>query len=246
VRELRAGDLVARFEEDASMVCASLTAGGEELLGLRGGLETYIERGKTMGIPLLHPWANRLFGWKYGEVELDPDAPGVQIDDEGEHPIHGLLHGRAAFDVVAHDETSLRARLDFGAHPEWLRSFPFPHVIEVAVHLRPDGLTHRTTLRNTGVIPVPVSFGWHPYFVTPERWEAVDDPSDLRTFTVGRVTVELLDGYEVAHLFVPPSGDIVAFEPMTAPIDALRTGAGLRHVPPGGAFTAAFRVGVHA
>lgn len=225
------------------MVCASLTVGGQELLGLRDGLDAYVERGKTMGIPLLHPWANRLFGWRYGEVELEEDAPGVRDDGEG-HPIHGLVHGTAHFEVVAHDETSLRARLDFGAHPEWLRSFPFPHVLEVAVHLRPDGMTHRTTLRNTGVAPVPVSFGWHPYFVTPERWEPVDEPSQERTFTVGRVTVELLDGYDVAHRFVPPAGDVVAFEPMTAPIDALRTGVGLRHVPPGGSFTAAFRIRV--
>ena len=58
--ELRAGALTASFEPSASMVCASLTRDGEELLGLRDGLEAYVERGKTMGIPLLHPWANRL------------------------------------------------------------------------------------------------------------------------------------------------------------------------------------------
>lgn len=241
--ELRAGPLVARFEPDASMVCSSLTADGEELLGLRDGLEAYVERGRTMGIPLLHPWANRLFGWKYGQVELDREAPGLKDDGDG-HPIHGLLHGRAAFEVVAHDETSARARLDFGAHPEWLRSFPFPHVLEIAVHLRPDGLTHRTTLTATGVVPVPVSFGWHPYLATPEPLDPVDEPSDAREHAVGRVTVELQDGYEVAHLFVPPSGDICAFEPMTAPVDALRTGRGLRHVAPGRSFSAAFRLRV--
>ncbi len=243
MRELRAGALVARFEETASMVCASLTHDGQELLGLREGLEAYVERGKTMGIPLLHPWANRLSGYAYGEVKLERDAPGVRDDGDG-HPIHGLVHGHAAFEVVAHDETSLRARLDFGAHPEWLRSFPYPHTLEVAVHLRPDGLTHRTTLTNTGVIPVPVSFGWHPYFAAPH--EPVDEPSSRTEFTVGRVTLSFLDGYTHAHLFSPPDGDIVAFEPMTAPVDALRTGIGLRHVAPGAAFSAAFRVGVSA
>jgi aldose 1-epimerase len=58
------------------------------------------------------------------------------------------------------------------------------------------------------------------------------------------VTIELVEGYDVAHLFVPPAGDIVAFEPMTAPIDALRTGVGLRHVAPGESFRATFRVSV--
>ena len=225
------------------MVTASLTADGEELLGRRDGLEAYALRGKTMGIPLLHPWANRLSGWQYGEVELDEHAPGIRDDGEG-HPIHGLLHGAAHFHVDASWANYVDAHLDFGAHPEWLRSFPFPHVLEVAIELTPEGLRHRSTLRNTGIVPCPIAFGWHPYFVTPEKLQPVDEPSDLRSYSVGRVTVELEVGYDVAHLFVPPKGDIVAFEPMTAPIDALRTGVGLRHVPPGQAFSAEFRVAV--
>jgi aldose 1-epimerase len=241
VLELRAGPLAAAFHPEASMLCSSLTSDGEELLGLRGGIEAYVERGKTMGIPLLHPWANRLSDYAYGQVELDRDAPGLRDDGEG-HPLHGLVHGRAAFDVVAHDETSLTARLDFGAHPEWLRSFPFPHVLEVSVDLEPGGLTHRTTLRNTGVIGVPVAFGWHPY-VAGEH-EPVDEPSSASSYVIGRVRMELLEGYTNAHLFSPPDEAVVAFEPMTSPVDALRTGRGLRHVAPGGSFTAAFRLAV--
>jgi aldose 1-epimerase len=40
--------------------------------------------------------------------------------------------------------------------------------------------------------------------------------------------------------------DYVAFEPMTAPADALRTGDGLREVAPGKAFTAAWTLAVAA
>jgi galactose mutarotase-like enzyme len=244
--ELRCETLAARVEPAASMVCASLTADGEELLGQRDGLDAYVERGKTMGIPLLHPWANRLFGWEYGEVKLERDAPGVRDDGEG-HPIHGLVHGRGRFEVLESSETGVRAELDFGAGaggPGLLRSFPFPHVLEVAIELAPDGLVHRTTLRNTGVVPCPVAFGWHPYFNAPERLDPVDEPSDLRSYDVGRVRIALGDGYDVAHRFVPPSGDLVAFEPMTAPIDALRTGTGLRHVAPGATFSATFAIAV--
>ena len=48
------------------MVCRSLRYDQVELLELRRGLETYAEAGKTMGIPLLYPWANRLdrFGYE--------------------------------------------------------------------------------------------------------------------------------------------------------------------------------------
>src|SRR5206468_3684204 len=57
---LEAGNLRATFAPEAGLVCCSLRDGDDELLGLRGGLEAWRERGKTMGIPFLHPWANRL------------------------------------------------------------------------------------------------------------------------------------------------------------------------------------------
>ena len=58
------GDLEARFAVGAGMVGCSLRHRGDELLGLRGGLDAYLERGKTFGLPLLYPWANRLGAWE--------------------------------------------------------------------------------------------------------------------------------------------------------------------------------------
>jgi aldose 1-epimerase len=45
---------------DAGMVGCSLSHRGEEILGQRGGLRTYVAERSTTGIPLLHPWANRV------------------------------------------------------------------------------------------------------------------------------------------------------------------------------------------
>jgi aldose 1-epimerase len=71
-----AGGMEAAFVPSAGMVGCSLRHRGEELLGQRGGLRTYIEEHSTMGIPLLHPWANRLDGLRYATggrtVTLDP------------------------------------------------------------------------------------------------------------------------------------------------------------------------------
>lgn len=50
--------------------------------------------------------------------------------------------------------------------------------------------------------------------------------------------------YPVGHLWAPAGEDFVAWEPMTAPTNALVTGEGLRFVPPGGSFTARFLVTV--
>ena len=268
--ELHAGDLVAAFAPEASLVCASLEQAGHELLGQRGGLEAWRAKGKTFGIPLLHPWANRLGAWSYDGVELPRDSPFIRPDEHG-MPIHGLLHGATTWDVLTARADRLTARYDFGADACRLPLFPFPHVLEVDAVLDPAGLTHRTRLVATGEVAVPVAFGWHPYLVLPgvprADWElrcslggVADGPLGDRTFDDGfggaagsacalegggrRVGVTFLDGYTHAQLFAPPGEDLVAFEPMTAPAGALRTGEGLRHVAPGDVFEAAFRVDV--
>ena len=42
------------------MIGVSLTDSDVQLLGQRRGLDAYVADGKTMGIPILYPWANRL------------------------------------------------------------------------------------------------------------------------------------------------------------------------------------------
>src|SRR6201992_3532288 len=74
------GGLVAVFVPAAGMICCSLKHRGEELLGQRGGLRAYVDHYSTMGIPFLHPWANRLGGDRFElagrQVHLTlPDLP---------------------------------------------------------------------------------------------------------------------------------------------------------------------------
>ena len=52
--------LSAVYIPGAGMLATSLSDGGIELLGQRRGLDAYVSAGKTMGVPLLYPWANRL------------------------------------------------------------------------------------------------------------------------------------------------------------------------------------------
>src|SRR5215210_6655886 len=115
------------------MVGCSLKHAGQELLGHRGGLARYEATGSTMGIPLLHPWANRLADLRYSvgdrTVEIDPDSPVIRTDPNG-LPIHGVVNASPYWELlgtVADDSSArLSARLDFGAHPELLEAFPFP------------------------------------------------------------------------------------------------------------------------
>lgn len=81
---------------------------------------------------------------------------------------------------------------------------------------------------------------------------ALDDGYELperpRPFTVsaaGRTLgVEFLEGYTHAQVYAPSDQDLICFEPMTAPADALRSHEGLRLAAPGEAFSAGFRITV--
>jgi galactose mutarotase-like enzyme len=169
---LSAGDLTATFLPGLGMLGTSLTRAGAEYLSLSAGIDGYAA-GHTTGLPLLAPWANRLDGDQYRVGTLTVDlagAPRVHRDANG-LPIHGTLTADTGWELVrvATDPRSavLVGRLDVGARPDLLESFPFPHELSVEYRLDPVGLTVATTVRATGRRRVPVSFGWHPYLRLP-------------------------------------------------------------------------------
>jgi galactose mutarotase-like enzyme len=114
------------------MLGASLVHRGEELLWQGAGVGAYGHRRTFMGIPFLHPGANRLDGYVYRaggrEVTLDPASPLLLLDGH-RLPIHGVLTAsrRWAVDTAEAnaDRARLTASLDFDA-PDLLAAFPFP------------------------------------------------------------------------------------------------------------------------
>ena len=162
--------LVATFVPSAGMVCTSLTDDGVELLGQRRGLQAYLKTGKTMGIPILYPWANRLsangYGVDGGAVTLTPGVGGVRSDEHG-LVIHGVLAAYPGW-LVKQSENKLTADLDFGGQPRLLTSFPFPHVVTLDITLADRALTIETTVTPTTSASVPLCFGYHPYLRIPD------------------------------------------------------------------------------
>ena len=135
---LAAGSLEATFAPGAGMVCCSLRHEGEEVLGQRAGLREYAAAGKTMGIPLLHPWANRLGGWDYDALGRHADLARlegsvVKADGQTGLPIHGALPGPWA--VVELEGAALTAE----QHPTWepgfRAAFPYDHRLRLRASL---------------------------------------------------------------------------------------------------------------
>jgi aldose 1-epimerase len=292
------GGIEAAFAPGAGMVGCSLRHAGEELLGQRGGLGLYRSARKTMGIPLLYPWANRLgsrhFSLGGREVSLESDELPLALDAGG-LPMHGLLGAAAGWRVDRHESLPdggvLAASFDFSAQPALLAAFPFPHLVELEVTLRAARLTIATSVRPTAAVAVPLSFGFHPYLRLPgvERsaWEVeipvaerllldermlptrerepvavksgplgtrtFDDaftaPPDGRPFALAgggrRIELHLGDGYPFSQVYAPAEDAVIAFEPMTAPANALvEAGPELTLLAPGDSYRATFSINV--
>jgi len=285
------------FAPGIGMIGASLKHAGDELLGQRGGLARYEATRSTMGIPILHPWANRLSGFSYSAagptVDLDPDSPLIKKDPNG-LPIHGFLGASPYWELLGADadqsSARLSARLDLAAHPEYLEGFPFPHEIRVDAGLREATLTIRAVIAAAGDTAVPLSFGFHPYLTLPgvdrADWhvelpvgsrlvtdhrqiptgdtepvridpgplgdrtfdDGYTDLADPARFVLGgggrTIVVEFVGGYPYAQVYAPDDDDVVAFEPMTAPTNALVSGQGLQLVPRGESRSATFAISV--
>jgi aldose 1-epimerase len=177
--------LEATFVPGAGMICCSLRHRGEELLAQNAGVEAYAERGKTMGIPLLYPWANRLAGFDYtvaGQTVAVRHDPSRIALDGGGLPIHGVIGGRQHWELVpapgledppsAEDPRaegtharSLAALLHWSesAAPDLFEVFPFTHDLRYEAHLADGHLRVTITVHACASDAVPVAFGLHPY-----------------------------------------------------------------------------------
>jgi aldose 1-epimerase len=175
--KLLAGDLEAVFLPAHGMLGASLRHRGVEFLRRVENLEALATKGSSAGIPLLHPWANRLDGPRYGvlgqQVVLDVSSPLLHLDEHG-LPMHGVPWSLLPWIVDESRQDFVAARLEWSTR-DLLAVFPFRHRVELTATLRPDGLTLETTLVAGAEGPVPVSFGFHPYFGLPrlsrEDWQ---------------------------------------------------------------------------
>jgi len=175
------GSLEATFVPGAGMLCSSLRHQGAELLAQNAGVSAYAERGKTMGIPLLYPWANRLGGFHYSvagrEVALPHDSACIALDGNG-LPIHGVIGGRLQWQLSRgshQDAQALSAELNWSpSQPGLFELFPFRHDLRYDARLHGGRLKIELSVHACGSDVVPVALGFHPYLSLPgvprEQW----------------------------------------------------------------------------
>ena len=289
------GDLEAAFVPAAGMVGCSLRHRGEELLGQRGGLTRYAAERSTMGIPLLHPWANRVVRRRFPVAGRKVDLwahPGLYTLGPKGLPIHGLLAAATGWSLDRHEDTPKGPRLagnfDFAAHDDLMTVFPFPHQLRIEAGIADWTLTIATTVLASGDVPVPIAFGYHPYLRLPgversdwaveipvtervvldseeiptgerERAEVPAGALGSRTFDDEfaapaepfvlegggrRIEVSFGQGFPYAQVYAPDNDDVIAFEPMTAPTNALVSGQDLKLLEPGESYEATFTITV--
>ena len=160
------------------MLCASLRDRGEEFVAWPRTLAQFRD-GRMTAIPFVHPWGNRLETREYRVGRRRVDLRGVDLPtDPNGLPMHGNLSG-APFAVTRAEAsergTRLVAALDYGARPDLLRAFPFPHVVTIDARLDHNGLRLNVEVEPTGRSAVPISFCWHPFLQIPDAprrdWE---------------------------------------------------------------------------
>ena len=138
--------LSATYVPLAGMICTSLADDGVEFLGQRRGLNAYVTAGKTMGIPILYPWANRLSASEYGVdgavVSLTVGTGGVRADEHGV-PIHGVLAAYPGWLVTAMSEDKLTAVLDYGRQSRPAGVVPVSACVDPGGHVGGPDAHHR-------------------------------------------------------------------------------------------------------
>lgn len=127
------------------------------------------------GIPFLFPIFGRLQDGRY-------------TWDEKEYAmeIHGFGH-TSAWQVSCHNENTLTLVLQSDEHT--LRQYPFGFRVTLTFQAESGVLTIHQSYENTGNVPMPYNYGFHPYFLTekPEHIAVTSNADTLFHFLKGAV-----------------------------------------------------------
>lgn len=154
----------------------SLKSNDDEKLYFPFTLKEYKANSKLAGNPFMHPWANRLEG-EYLQIEnAKHDYPKQLLHllyrDGNNLPLHGLLLKSDKWKTIElnENENSCYHVTEFiFDDDDFLSIFPFKHKILMKHLLQDSELKIETTIINEDEKEMPVSFGFHPYFLKSQE-----------------------------------------------------------------------------
>ncbi|MEI6410279.1 MAG: hypothetical protein WCR52_12905 [Bacteroidota bacterium] len=166
------------FSHEASGNAFSIVPGkGANLLNLHFGgvnvLDGYtspeaLKEAKWGKSVLLFPFPNRL---DRGRYEWQGKSYVFPINNAStENAIHGFVRDEAFYteniELGLHF-ASIRCRYDYDGSKAF---YPFPFTFDVTFRIQDDGkFLLKTACKNLHDAPIPVGFGWHPYFRLSEK-----------------------------------------------------------------------------
>jgi galactose mutarotase-like enzyme len=259
VVRLGSQDLEATFAPQVGMTCCSLQHRGVELIGERYGLAAYASCGTTMGMSVMHPWADRLSSWTYtacGATVRLPVSPLLHTDRWG-LPVNGVQASGDAWVLedsgAAGDSAWLDATLPFDTDRRRLELFPFPHRLRLHAEVTGGSLCISTEIEATGSVAVPACVGYRLYLrrlqpqgdgtlvlparerlVTDERLlpTGISEPLQMSAHTLGLDELHEVFAFEDDHCLTVASGARrLTVESLTGfPIAQVRTTASEPHL----------------
>lgn len=170
--ELKNDSIIAKIAVNIGNTLFSLKQNETEKLYFPFSFDEYKTNTKLAGNPLMHPWANRLEA-DYIQVEnqtyqFPENQKHLLYRDGNNLPLHGLLLKSdqwKTIELYEDMETCFHiAELIFDDE-NMLSLFPFKHSIQIKHQLRANILSIETIINNHDEKSMPISFGYHPYFL---------------------------------------------------------------------------------
>lgn len=193
---LKHGNLSAKIAVNIGNTMFSLSYKNQELLYFPFLLSEYAHNAELAGNPFMHPWANRLEGEFIHIENKKYNFPKQQLHllyrDKKKLPLHGLLLKSNKWKTIElyedTEQCSHSAELVFDDE-QWLFIFPFKHTITIKHQLKNNTLSIKTTITHQDKKCMPISFGFHPYF--------------LRKTSNSKLTVPMWEALEVNEYLIP-------------------------------------------
>lgn len=138
-------------------------------------------KGKRMcGIPLMYPFANRISPDKLtiSERECMPiQAVSELLRDGNQIIMHGLLLWKDDWKVQSLSTTSVTYTLDWNQAFWGYPYLPIHHVLNMTFSLLENTLDIGVEIINCDTVKLPLSFGFHPYFLIDRADDNVSEIS---------------------------------------------------------------------